>query len=291
MLSYTMYTTIDPTTVPPMVNVEQRGRRLHNNNSTSTTSSPSSSTYASDEEDDHIEPLKSNSRRGSILNFVYGLPSNSNSRANSRTRSRSRSRPNIKTHDDPAALLHSLTVAAYASNNNPAAPPSPKQSGNASSTFSSRRSSIEVREDYAELLEERTSRPASRVNSRSNSRAPTPAPHPHSHSHLHHEHVTINDNNKEEKEKKGSCGNDCETCGNCNTIKDTVLELDDNTPGKIQKKFKYPRQKSIEITGPYGSTLEIDDSDDQEAKENGIEAPSSESIERQLGFDMTLLSF
>ncbi|KAF9908549.1 hypothetical protein EC991_009694 [Linnemannia zychae] len=269
MLSYTMYTTIDPTTVPPMVDIEERGRRLNNNASTST----SSSTYASDEEDDHIEPLKSNSRRGSILNFVYGLTpshSSSNSRASSRTRSRSRSRPNIKTHDDPAAIMFSLT-----NNNTLASPPSPKQSLN----VSSRRSSVELREDYAELLEER-SRPSSRVNSRSNSRVRAP----HSHEHP-HEHTVAKDTNKDKKE---SCGSDCATCGNCNTIKDTVLELDDNSPGKIPLKYKYPRRRSNEITGPYDSSLSADEGV-QEPKEK-IDTPS-ESIERKLGFDMSLLSF
>ncbi|KAF9124746.1 hypothetical protein BGW39_007928 [Mortierella sp. 14UC] len=281
MLSYTMYTTVDPTTAPPVIHIEERGRRLHNNTSTSS----SSSTYASDEEDDHIEPLQSNSRRGSILNYVYGLTpthSASNSRASSRTRSRSRSRSNIKTHDDPAATLFSL--AKIGGNNNLAAPPSPKQSLN----VSSRRSSVELREDYAELLEER-SRPSSRVNSRSNSRVR--APHPHSHP---HEHPVTKDTNN--KDKKDPCGSDCATCGNCNTIKDTVLELDDNSPGKIPLKYKYPRRKSDEVTGPYGSTVDVEDEEVQEAKDkdinsNKVDAPSSDSIEQKLGFDMSLLSF
>jgi len=293
MLSYTTYTTIDPTTVSPMVNVEERGRRLHNNNNTATTSiSPSSSTYASDEENDHIEPLKSSSRRNSILNFCYGLPtsSTSNSRSNSRTRSRSRSRPNIKVQDasDAAAVLYSLATRA------PIIPASPKQSAN-----NSRRSSVELREEYAELLEER-SRPSSRVNSRVNSRANSRSnsrirdPH-HSHPHhLHshdHTHLTINNlnfNQDSKKEKDGYCGSDCATCTNCNTIKDTVLELDEsNTPSKIQK----PRRKSHEITGPYDTVVDSNSEEESQKVDEVAPAVPADSIERKLGFDMSLLSF
>lgn len=286
MLSYTMYTTIDPTVVPPMVNIEERGRRLHNNNTTST--SPSSSTYASDEEDDHIEPLKSSSRRNSILNFCYGLPtsSTSNSRSNSRTRSRSRSRPNIKIQDAPdaAAVLYSLASRA------PIIPASPKQSAN-----NSRRSSVEVREDYAELLEER-SRPSSRVNSRANSRSNSRIRDPH-HSHPHHSrshdhtHLTINNlnfNKDSKKEKDDHCGSDCATCTNCNTIKDTVLELDEsNTPSRIQK----PRRKSHEITGPYDTVVDSSSEEESHKVDGVVPAVPADSIERKLGFDMSLLSF
>ncbi|KAG0310297.1 hypothetical protein BGZ97_012663 [Linnemannia gamsii] len=288
MLSYTTYTTIDPASVPPMINVEERGRRLHNNTNTSSTSTPSS-TYASDEEDDHIEPLKSSSRRNSILNFCYGLPTSSsspNSRSNSRTRSRSRSRPNIKVQDvsDAAAILYSLSTKA------PVMASSPKQSAN-----NSRRSSVELRGEYAELLEER-SRPSSRVNSRANSRAssrvrePTHH-HPHPHPHLNdyeqdYTHLTVNIDTKKEKEH---CGSDCATCGNCNTIKDTVLELDEsNTPSKIQK----PRRKSHEIIGPYDSSIDNDADSKEEEEVSPVPALcSSDSIESKLGFDMSLLSF
>ncbi|KAF9155937.1 hypothetical protein BG015_007968 [Linnemannia schmuckeri] len=280
MLSYTMYTTIDPTTVSPMVNVEERGRRLHTSNNV-TSSSPSSSTYASDEEDDHIEPLKSNSRRNSILNFCYGLPSNSNSRSNSRTRSRSRSRPNIKVQDAPdaAAVLYSLATRA------PITPSSPKQSTN-----NSRRSSVELREEYAELLEER-SRPSSRVNSRANSRSNSRIREPHhSHSRDHDNiHLTINHLNFKDvnKKEKDHCGSDCATCTNCNTIKDTVLELDEsNTPSKIQK----PRRKSHEVTGPYDAAVESSEEESQNV-DNIVPSVPADSIERKLGFDMSLLSF
>ncbi|KAF8948751.1 hypothetical protein BGZ47_002724 [Haplosporangium gracile] len=284
MLSYTMYTTIDPTTVPPMVNVEERGRRLYTSNNI-TSSSSSSSTYASGEEDDHIEPLKSNSRRNSILNFCYGLPSNSNSRSNSRTRSRSRSRPNIKIQDasDAVAVLYSLATRA------PITLSSPKQSTN-----NSRRSSVELREEYAELLEER-SHPSSRVNSRVNSRANSRSnsrirePH-HSHSHDHdNTHLTINNLNFKDvdKKEKDHCGSDCATCTNCNTIKDTVLELDEsNTPSKIQK----PRRKSHEVTGPYDAVVESSEEDAQNVDKIVLAVPA-DSIERKLGFDMSLLSF
>ncbi|KAF9927759.1 hypothetical protein FBU30_002876 [Linnemannia zychae] len=286
MLSYTMYSTIDPATVPPIIEIEERGRRRHNQQTTdSNPSSAHTSDNEEDEEEDHIEPLRSTSRRGSILNYVYGLSAPS-SRSNSRTRSRSRSRPNIKIQDAPDALLLSIANAV------PAASTSPRQSTN-----NSRRSSMELKTDYAEILEER-SRPSSRVNSRSNSRTREPYVHFHPHAH---------DDKDHKKEEKELCGNDCATCGTCGTVKDTVLELDTDTPSKIQKKLnqhishhahKHPRRKSIEVTGPYTSTIEVqqEDEDPEESKDgqtkDGVTPVAApESIERKLGFDMSLLSF
>ncbi|KAF9096150.1 hypothetical protein BGX29_008694 [Mortierella sp. GBA35] len=197
--------------------------------------------------------------------------------------------PHYHDHDEQVAHANTLSV-----------PHSPKPS---SITIDSRRSSTELREEYAELLEER-SRPSSRNPSRTVSRD------------VSRERPATKESSKDAKDSP--CGSDCDTCGNCNTIKDTVLELDDNSTSKIKVPTKHhhhhhhhnhsSRRKpsvevEVEISGPYDTAgtpslhsqldfLNNNSNRKEKDEEQSIPAAcSSDSIEQKLGFDMTLLSF